>query len=90
VLPLQFLGSRLGAIARLKGDETIDVMLPADIKPQQELQLKTAKPDGNEKTITVKSRIDTATRSTTTIRGILPFVLRELLGSAGEGRRAPA
>jgi len=50
VLPLQFLGSDSAPSLGLKGDETIDVMLPADIKPQQELQLKIRKPDAGKKT----------------------------------------
>jgi aconitate hydratase len=89
VLPLQFLGSDSAATLGLKGDETIDVMLPADIQPQQELQLKIRKPDGSERQITVKSRIDTPIEVDYYKHGgILPFVLRELLSSAGKKARA--
>src|SRR3954469_10841084 len=59
VLPLQFLGSDSAATLGLKGDETIDVLLPAEIQPQQELQLIIRKPDGSERQVRVKSRIDT-------------------------------
>jgi aconitate hydratase len=89
VLPLQFLGTESAITLGLKGDETIDVMLPADIQPQQELQLKIRQPDGSERQISVKSRIDTPIEVDYYKHGgILPFVLRELLGSAGKKARA--
>ena len=88
VLPLQFLGAESAATLGLKGDETIDVMLPADIQPQQELQLKIRKPDGSERQITVKSRIDTPIEVDYYKHGgILPFVLRELISSAGPAKK---
>jgi aconitate hydratase len=89
VLPLQFLGADSAQSLGIKGDETIDVMLPADIQPQQELQLKIRKPDGSERQIAVKSRIDTPIEVDYYKHGgILPFVLRELLGNAGKKARA--
>ena len=89
VLPLQFTGSDSAASLGLKGDETIDVMLPADIQPQQDMVLKINKSDGTTKEITVKSRIDTAIEVDYYKHGgILPFVLRELLGSASKKARA--
>src|SRR6202008_86830 len=60
VLPLQFTGADSAASLGLKGDETIDVMLPADIQPQQDMVLKINKSDGTTREIAVKSRIDTA------------------------------
>ena len=75
----------------LKGDETIDVMLPADIRPQQELQLKIRKPDGSERQITVKSRIDTPIEVDYYRHGgILPYVLREIIGKAGPAKAKAA
>jgi aconitate hydratase len=89
VLPLQFTGSDSAASLGLKGDETIDVMLPADIQPQQDMVLKVRKSDGTTRDITVKSRIDTAIEVDYYKHGgILPFVLRELLGTAGKKARA--
>jgi aconitate hydratase len=83
VLPLQFLGGDSAQSLGITGDETIDVLGMADIRPQQELQLVIRKPDGSEKRITVKSRIDTAIEVDYYKHGgILPFVLRELLGAA--------
>src|SRR5581483_10455736 len=59
VLPLQFTGSDSAQSLGIKGDETIDIAGLDEIRPQQQLQLKIRKPDGSERTITVKSRIDT-------------------------------
>ncbi|HEV7476250.1 MAG TPA: aconitate hydratase AcnA, partial [Burkholderiales bacterium] len=88
VLPLQFTGADSAASLGLKGDETIDVMLPADIQPQQDLTLLIRNASG-ERRISVKSRIDTAIEVDYYKHGgILPFVLRELLGSAGKKARA--
>jgi aconitate hydratase len=84
VLPLQFLGVDSAQSLGLKGDETIDVLGLDDIRPQQELQMVIRKPDLSEKRITVKSRIDTAIEVDYYKHGgILPFVLRELMSSAG-------
>jgi len=88
VLPLQFTGSDSAASLGLKGDETIDVVGFDDIKPQQDLTL-VIKSSSGDKRIAVKSRIDTAIEVDYYKHGgILPFVLRELLGSAGKKARA--
>jgi aconitate hydratase len=84
VLPLQFLGSDSVQSLGLTGEETIDVLGLDDIRPQQELQLRIRKADGTEMQITVKSRIDTAIEVDYYKHGgILPYVLRELMTSAG-------
>src|SRR5256712_4765913 len=84
VLPLQFTGTDSAQSLGLKGDETIDVLVLDDIRPQQELTLVIHKPDGTERRLTVKSRIDTAIEVDYYKHGgILPFVLRELLSQAG-------
>jgi aconitate hydratase len=84
VLPLQFTGADSAASLGIRGDETVDVLGLDHIEPQQELSLKIRKPDGSEKTITVKSRIDTAIEVDYYKHGgILPYVLRELIGRAG-------
>jgi aconitate hydratase len=89
VLPLQFLGGDSAQSLGLKGDETIDILLPDDIRPQQELELAVRSADGGEKRITVKSRIDTAIEVDYYRHGgILPFVLRELIASAGSSSKA--
>ncbi len=84
VLPLQFLGNDSAQSLGITGEEIIDVLGLDDIRPQQELQLRIRKGDGTEKTITVKSRIDTAIEVDYYKHGgILPYVLRELMASAG-------
>jgi len=83
VLPLQFLGSDSAQSLGLQGDETVDVMVPAELKPQQEIQVKIRRADGSEKSITAKSRIDTAIEVDYYLHGgILPYVLREIIGKA--------
>src|SRR5438105_5368357 len=89
VLPLQFLGGDSAQSLGLTGDETIDVIGTDDIRPQQELELTIRKPDGSDRTIKVKSRIDTAIEVDYYKHGgILPYVLRELLGSAESASKA--
>jgi aconitate hydratase len=89
VLPLQFTGSDSAASLGLKGDETVDVLLPAELQPQQDMKVVIRKPDGTTRELTVKSRIDTAIEVDYYKHGgILPFVLRELIGSAGKKSRA--
>src|SRR5467141_92138 len=82
VLPLQFTGADSAQSLGLKGDETVDVVLPAEIAPQQDLSLAIRRSDGSESRITVRSRIDTAIEVDYYKHGgILPFVLRELMSS---------
>src|SRR5690606_22277341 len=82
VLRLQIPGNDAAQSLGLTGDETIDVHLPDDIPPQQELQLVIRKSDGREQRISVKSRIDTAIEVDYYKHGgILPYVLRELIHS---------
>jgi aconitate hydratase len=91
VLPLQFTGTDSAQTLNITGDETIDVLGLDEIRPQQDLQLRIRKPDGSEKTITVRSRIDTAIEVDYYLHGgILPFVLRELLGRAGPAKAKAA
>jgi aconitate hydratase len=91
VLPLQFTGTDSAQTLGIQGDETIDVLGIDDIRPQQDLQLRIRKPDGSEKTITVRCRIDTAIEVDYYMHGgILPFVLRELLSKAGPAKAKAA
>ncbi len=84
VLPLQFLGSDSAQSLGITGEETIDVLGLDDIHPQQELTLVIKSSSGQEKRITVKSRIDTAIEVDYYKHGgILPYVLRELMAKAG-------
>jgi aconitate hydratase len=92
VLPLQFLGGDSAQSLGLTGEETIDILgLDGELRPQQELQLRIRKPDGSERLLAVKSRIDTAIEVDYYRHGgILPYVLRELIGRAGPAKAKAA
>src|SRR2546427_4930209 len=82
VLPLQFTGTDSAQTLGLKGDETIDIDLAAEILPQQDLSLRISRPDVAMREIKVKSRIDTPIEVDYYKHGgILPFVLRELMST---------
>jgi aconitate hydratase len=91
VLPLQFTGGDSAQTLGIKGDETIDVLGLEEIHPQQELKLRIRSADGRQVEIPVKSRIDTAIEVDYYKHGgILPYVLRELIGRAGPAQKAQA
>ncbi|MFO1285583.1 MAG: aconitate hydratase AcnA [Rubrivivax sp.] len=82
VLPLQFKAGDSWESLGLRGDETIDVLLGAEIKPQSDARLVITKPDGSKREVTVTLRIDTAIEVDYYKHGgILPFVLRQLLAA---------
>jgi aconitate hydratase len=83
VLPLQFKGSDTVASLGIKGDETFDIAVPADIRPQQDLTLVIRRADGSTKQVPVLCRIDTPIEVDYYRHGgILPFVLRDLMQAA--------
>jgi aconitate hydratase len=91
VLPLQFMGSDSAQSLGLKGDETVDVVMAGEIVPQQELKLRIHSADGQVREVPVKSRIDTPIEvDYYNHGGILPFVLRELMGRAGPAKAKAA
>ncbi|MFZ5521106.1 MAG: aconitate hydratase AcnA [Pseudomonadota bacterium] len=82
VLPLQFLGEDSWMSLGLKGDETIDIEVGEDIRPQQDATLVIQKADGSTQRVTVRLRIDTPIEVDYYKHGgILPFVLRQLLAA---------
>ncbi|MBI5333268.1 MAG: aconitate hydratase AcnA [Burkholderiales bacterium] len=82
VLPLQFLGDDSWMSLGLKGDETIDIEVGQDIRPQQDATLVIKKADGSTQRVTVRLRIDTPIEVDYYKHGgILPFVLRQLLAA---------
>jgi aconitate hydratase len=82
VLPLQFKGSDSWQSLGIVGNETFEVILPSDIKPQQDVTLTITAADGSVKSVKLLSRIDTAIEVDYYKHGgILPFVLRELLAA---------
>ncbi|HVB49017.1 MAG TPA: aconitate hydratase AcnA [Burkholderiales bacterium] len=83
VLPLQFKGTDSAQSLGLKGDEQIDILGLADIQPQQDVTLVVRRADGTRREIKVLCRIDTAIEVEYYRHGgILPYVLRELIGGA--------
>jgi len=86
VLPLVFKDGATRKSLGLKGDEVIDIRLPAGVKevrPAQDMELVIARADGRKDVITVKSRLNTDNeieyfRS----GGILQYVLNNLVESA--------
>jgi aconitate hydratase len=82
VLPLQFMGGDSWESLGLKGDEVVDVVLAADIRPLSEAKLVVTRADGTRLERPVVLRIDTAIEVDYYKHGgILPFVLRQLLAA---------
>jgi aconitate hydratase len=82
VLPLQFKGSESWESLGIRGDETFDVEIPADMKPQQDIEMRITDASGVTRTVTLLSRIDTPIEIDYFRHGgILPYVLRELMAA---------
>ena len=82
VLPLQFKGTDSVDTLGIKGDESFDIVVPKDIRPQQDLTLVIRRKDGTTKEVAVLCRIDTPIEiDYYNGGGILPFVLRELMAA---------
>ena len=80
VLPLQFKAGDSWESLGLTGNETIDVVPHAQLKPQSDAKLRIHRVDGSCQEITVTLRIDTSIEvDYYEAGGILPFVLRQLL-----------
>ncbi|MES2887154.1 MAG: aconitate hydratase AcnA [Pseudomonadota bacterium] len=82
VLPLQFKGTDSWHTLGIQGNETFDIQLNAEVKPQQDATLVITSPDGSVKEVTVTLRIDTPIEVDYYKHGgILPYVLRQLLAA---------
>ena len=83
VLPLQFKEGTTAQSLKLDGTETFDVLgLNAGLKPQQDLQLRITRQNGQSETIPVACRIDTPIEiDYYQHSGILPCVLRQLVAT---------
>ena len=91
VLPLQFKGGDTAQSLGIKGDETVDIVVPKDVKPQQDLTLVITRKDGTKQNVSVLCRIDTPIEvDYYNGGGILPFVLRDLVEGGVSGERGPA
>jgi aconitate hydratase len=82
VLPLQFKAGEGWETLGLKGDESVDVLLDTEVRPQSDAKLVITRSDGTAKTVNVVLRIDTAIEVDYYKHGgILPYVLRQLLAA---------
>jgi len=82
VLPLQFRpGDSWGSLG-LTGEETIDVLPHPNLLPQSEATLVITRADGQRQQVQLTLRIDTPVEvNYYRAGGILPYVLRQLLGA---------
>jgi len=82
VLPLQFKGSDSLGSLNLTGDETFDLIgINDNLKPQQDVTLTITRKDGSKQNVALLLRIDTPIEVDYYKNGgILPFVLKELVG----------
>jgi aconitate hydratase len=82
VLPLQFKGTDSWESLGIRGDESFDIAFPAEMKPQQDIEMTIRGKDGATRGVTLLSRIDTPIEVDYFRHGgILPFVLRELMAA---------
>ena len=82
VLPLQFNPGDSWESLGIKGNETFDVEIPGELRPQQEAMLHIHGADGTNKVVKLVLRIDTPIEVDYYRHGgILPFVLRQLLAA---------
>jgi aconitate hydratase len=82
VLPLQFKAGDSWQSLGLRGDEVIDVVLGAEIRPQSDATLVITAAGGRKRELSVTLRIDTAIEVDYYRHGgILPYVLRQLLAA---------
>ena len=83
ILPLQFRDGENRETLGLKGDETVTITgLAGDMRPGQEMTVTFTTPEGEEKTITAISRIDTGDELDYFRNdGILSYMLRRLAGA---------
>jgi aconitate hydratase len=83
VLPLQFKDGVNAQTLKLEGTEVYDVLgLGSGLKPQQDLTVRITRANGQSETVQVACRIDTPIEIEYYQHGgILPYVLRQLLGA---------
>ncbi len=82
VLPLQFAPGDSWESLGLRGDEVIDVLPRPDLAPLSEADLVVTRADGSRLTRKLVLRIDTPVEvNQFRAGGILPYVLRQLLGA---------
>ena len=83
VLPLEFKPGQNAESLNLKGDESIDIVLPPGVEPRQDITVKAARPDGSSFEFQARLRIDTAVEFEYARNGgILQTVIRKKLNEA--------
>jgi len=84
VLPLQFKGRTDVGSLKLAGDETFEISkIDGNLQPQQDMTLTIKRSDGSMQEVPLLLRIDTPIEVDYYRNGgILPYVLRELVGQA--------
>ena len=92
ILPLQFKGADSVATLGITGSEVIDIEgLESGIRPQMDATLVIRRADGSRRDVKVLVRIDTAIEVDYYLHGgILPYVLRSLLGAEGPAAKLAA
>jgi aconitate hydratase len=82
VLPVEFTNGDTRQSLGLTGFETFDIVgLSAGLMPHGKLSVKATSPEGSSKSFDVLARIDTPEEMRYyTNGGILPYVLRQLVG----------
>jgi len=84
VLPLLFETGENAESLRLDGSESFTITGISDITPRKRLAVKAEKSDGHTVTFTVTARLDSEVEVAYFQNGgILPFVLRKMLGAVG-------
>jgi aconitate hydratase len=82
VLPLQFKAGQSWQTLGLRGNEVIDVIPHAQLKPQSDATLRITHADGKVQEVIVTLRVDTPIEvDYYQSGGILPYVLRQLLAA---------
>ena len=82
VLPLQFVGGASWQSLGLTGEELIDIVPDAELRPRSAARMLIARPDGRRDEVELVLRIDTPIEVDYYRHGgILPYVLRQLLAA---------
>lgn len=80
ILPLEFLEGQSAQTLGLTGEEIIEVVVPNDLRPRQQLSVSATGPDGQTKTFSATVRLDTPVDVEYYRQGgILPTVLTNIL-----------
>ena len=82
VIPFEFTGGDTRTSLGLTGEETVNILGLADVKPLQEVPATIIMADGTEKSVTLKCRIDTEVEIDYIKNGgVLHYVLRSLVAA---------